>query len=92
MALEIAINPINCKKCKGVGEIKLDSRVVQCESCKGAGQRPISERNLAKMLSVTRFQARKVWEKRLNLLLSRYLERDEWIRISILSGLKDHSV
>ena len=92
MALEIAINPINCKKCKGVGEIKLDSRVVVCESCKGAGQRPVSERNLAKMLSVTRFQARKVWERRFNLLLSKYLERDEWIRVSILSGLKDHSV
>ena len=92
MALEIAISPKNCQKCKGVGEIKLDSRVVVCESCKGAGQRPISERNLAKMLSVTLFQARKVWKKRLNLLLSRYLERDEWIRIYILSGLKDHSV
>ena len=92
MALEIAINPINCKKCKGVGEIKLDSRVVQCESCKGAGQRTISERNLAKILSVTLFQARKVWKKRLNVLISKYLERDELISGTIGKGLKDHSV
>ena len=92
MALEIAINPINCKKCKGVGEIKLDSRVVQCESCKGAGQRTISERNLAKILSVTLFQARKVWKKRLNVLISKYLERDELISGTIGKGLKYHSV
>ena len=92
MALEIAINPINCKKCKGVGEIKLDSRVVQCESCKGAGQRTISERNLAKILSVTLFQARKVWKKRLNVLISKYLERDELISGTIGKGIKDHSV
>ena len=92
MALEIAINPINCKKCKGVGEIKLDSRVVQCESFKGAGQRTISERNLAKILSVTLFQARKVWKKRLNVLISKYLERDELISGTIGKGLKYHSV
>ena len=60
--------------------------------CKGAGQRSVSERNLAKILNTTRFRARKVWEKRLNLLISKYAERDEWINVAILSGLRDPNV
>jgi hypothetical protein len=91
-ALEIAINPHKCRKCKGVGEIKLGAKIEVCESCKGLGSRAISERNLAKMLGVTLFQARKVWKKRFDLLLSKYMERDAYISAAIFHGLKDQSV
>ena len=91
-ALEVAINPNKCNRCKGVGELKLGPRIEVCESCKGAGQRSVTERNLAKILNTTRFRARKVWKKRLNLLISKYAERDEWINVAILSGLRDPNV
>jgi len=91
-ALEASINPNKCNRCKGVGELKLESRIETCEVCKGLGQKTISERNLAKILNTTLFQARKIWKKRLSLLISKYLERDEWINMTILTGLKDTSV
>ena len=91
-ALEVAINPNTCKKCEGVGEMKLGPRIERCESCQGSGQKSISERKLAKILSVTLFQSRKVWKNRLNVLISKYLERDELISGTIGKGLRDHSV
>tara|TARA_R110000822_G_scaffold117213_3_gene249313 strand:+ start:87 stop:611 length:525 start_codon:yes stop_codon:yes gene_type:complete len=87
-ALEIAIHPNKCNKCKGVGEINLLHRVEVCESCQGVGSRAISERNLAKILGVTLFQSRKVWKKRLTFLLSKYLERDDHIASVIFIGLR----
>jgi len=86
-ALEIAINPKNCTRCKGVGELKLMAKIEVCEGCQGAGSRAMGERTLAKMLGVTRFQARKVWAERLKTLLSGYLERDDRISFVIYMGL-----
>ena len=87
-ALDSAINPNKCNKCKGVGEIKLLASIVVCESCKGLGSKTVTERHLAKILGVTLFQARKVWKKRLSILQSKYLERDDKINSVIFTGLR----
>ena len=89
-ALRISLTPNKCKKCKGVGEMKLDNKVMRCEACVGEGTRTVSERNLAKILGVTLFQSRKVWKRRFNLLVSKYSERDEMINAAIGIGLRDH--
>ena len=89
-ALQVALTPNKCKRCKGVGEMKLDNKVVRCEACQGQGTRTVSERNLAKILGITLFQARKVWKKRFTLLVSKHLERDEMINAAIGRGLRDH--
>ena len=87
-ALEVAINPYKCKRCKGVGEIKLMSKVEICGACNGLGNRTVSERNLAKILGVTLFQSRKVWKKRFALLQSKHSERDETINHIIFNRLR----
>lgn len=87
-ALHIAIHPNKCSRCRGVGEINLLHRVEVCEGCQGVGSRIISERNLAKMLGVTKYQARKIWKERFSLLLSKYLERDDKIASVIFTGLR----
>ena len=87
-ALEASISPNRCRRCKGVGEITIESRVEACESCQGIGSKSITERSLATILKVTRFQARKVWKERLADLLSRYADRDEQINRAIFIGLK----
>lgn len=87
-ALEVAINPYKCRRCKGVGEIKLMSKVEICGACNGLGNRTVSERNLAKILGVTLFQSRKVWKKRFALLQSKHSERDETINHIIFNRLR----
>lgn len=87
-ALEVSINPYKCKRCKGVGEIKLMSKVEICGACNGLGNRTVSERNLAKILGVTLFQSRKVWKKRFALLQSKHSERDETINHIIFNRLR----
>ncbi len=87
-ALEVAINPYKCNRCKGVGEIKLMSKVEICGACNGLGNRTVSERNLAKILGVTLFQSRKVWKKRFALLQSKHSERDETINHIIFNRLR----
>ena len=89
-ALQASLTPNKCKRCKGVGEMKLDNKVIRCEACAGVGTRTVTERNLAKMLGITLFQARKVWKKRFNLLASKYLERDEMLSAAIGIGLRDN--
>jgi hypothetical protein len=87
-ALEVSINPFKCKRCKGVGELKLMSKIEICSGCNGLGYKTVSERNLAKILGVTLFQSRKVWKKRFALLQSKHLERDETVNHIIFNRLR----
>ena len=40
-------DPRICATCNGVGEVRIDTKIVSCETCKGARVLPYSERRMA---------------------------------------------
>ena len=89
VALRLAIGANKCPKCHGVGQVKSDSELIQCPACGGEGEKKLSIRKLEKILGVSNWQSRKVWQPRLTILLSEYAVMDSDISQAIHLGLKD---
>ena len=89
VALRLAIGANKCPKCLGVGEVKSASEVVKCSLCNGDGNKQLSIRKLEKIIGVSQWRSRKVWQPRLTLLLSEYAVMESDISQAIQQGLKE---
>ena len=89
VALRLAISPNKCPRCKGVGVIKSKSEFITCPSCNGEGIKKLSVMNLSKVINVSEWRARKIWQQRLTILLSDYAVMESDIQDSIYRGLRE---
>lgn len=89
VALRLAISPNKCPRCKGVGVIKSKSEFITCPSCNGEGTKKLSVMNLSKVINVSEWRARKIWQQRLTILLSDYAVMESDIQDSIYRGLRE---
>ena len=87
VALRLAISPNKCPRCKGVGVIKSKSEYITCPSCNGEGIKKLSVMNLSKVINVSEWRARKIWQQRLTILLSDYAIMESDIQDSIYYGI-----
>jgi hypothetical protein len=89
VALRLAIGANKCPKCRGVGEVTSNNECVKCPSCQGEGNKKLSIRNLEKILEVSQWRSRKVWQPRLTILLSEYAVMESDISQAIHQGLRE---
>ena len=89
VALRLAVGANKCPKCRGVGEVKSNSEIVKCPLCNGDGNKQLSIRKLEKILEVSQWRSRKVWQPRLSILLSEYAVMESDISQAIQQGLRE---
>ena len=73
IALNEALSPGHCLKCKGTGKLETKKGLINCTSCDGAGRgKDISARKLANALGVSAKRVKYFWRAKLNELLAEY--------------------
>ena len=88
-ALRFSVGSSRCKKCRGVGDFKVNNEFFECSRCGGNGSSMISIKKLQNILGVSEWRARKVWQRRLSILLSQYSVMDNDISQAIHLGLRE---
>ena len=70
------ISPRICKRCGGVGELTIDTKVISCEACEGTGRRDPKPHTVMRNLGFGPGSVRPVWIERHRSVLA-MLDREE---------------